>query len=73
MVKTLMMSAKMATPDLLKIKIFWKKADDDIVSVHDVINTILSRDPNYNVNLVLWQKFGKSSISVREVIITSIL
>ena len=41
--------------------------------VHDVTNKILSRDPNYFVNLVVWLKFGHSSIIVREVIITLIL
>ena len=54
MVKILMMSAKMATPGLLKIKIFWKKAYDVIISAHDVTNIILSRDSNYNVNVVMW-------------------
>ena len=68
-----MMSAKMATSGLLKTKIFWKKGYDVIISVHDVIIPILSRDSNYNVNVVMWPKFGNSSISVREVIITSIL
>ena len=72
MVKILMMSAKMATPGLLKIKIFWKKAYYVIID-HDVTNTILSFDSNYNVNVVMWPKFGYSSISVREVIIYSIL
>ena len=67
-----MMSAKMATSGLLKTKIFWKKGYDVIISVHDVIIPILSRDSNYNVNVVMWPKFGNSSISVREVIITSI-
>ena len=73
MVTILMMSAKMATPGLLKIKVFWNKGYDVIISVHDVTNKILSRDSNYNVNVVMWPNFGNSSISVREVIITSIL
>ena len=68
-----MMSAKMATPGLLKIKIFWKYGYDVIISVHDVNNKILSRDSNYDINVVMWPKLGNSSISVREVIITSIL
>ena len=67
------MSAKMATPGFLKIKVFWKKDYDIIISVHHVNKKILSRDSNYNVNAVMWPKFGNSSISVREVIITSIL
>ena len=66
-----MMSAKMATPGILKINIFWKKAYD--VIIFDVTNAILSRDSNYNVNVVIWPNFGYSSISVREVIIYSIL
>ena len=73
MANIFMMSAKMATPGLLKIKIFWKKAYYVIIFVHDVTNTILSRDSNYNVNVIMWPKFGYSSISVREVIIYSIL
>ena len=68
-----MMSAKIATSGLLKIKIVWKKGYDVIISVHDVTNKISSRGSNYNVNVVVWPKFGKSSISVREVVITSIL
>ena len=67
------MSAKMATPELLKIKVFWNKGHDVIISVHDVTSKILSRDSNYIVDVVMWSKFGKSSISMREVIITSIL
>ena len=73
MVKILMMLAKMATPGFLKTKILKKKAYDVITFAHDVTNTILSRDSNYNVNVIMWPKFGNSIISVREVIITSIL
>ena len=53
MVKILMMLAKMATPGFLKTKIFKKKAYDVITFAHDVTNTILSRDSNYNVNAVM--------------------
>ena len=53
MVKILMMSVKMATPRPLKIKIFCKKAYYVIIFVHDVINTILSRDSNYIVHVVM--------------------
>ena len=73
MVTILMMSAKMATLGLLKTKVFWNKGYDVIISVHDVTNKILSRDSNYIVDVVMWPKFGNSSISMREVIITSIL
>ena len=73
MVTILMMSAKMATLGLLKIKVFWNKGYDVIISVHDVTNKILSRDSNYIVDVAMWPKFGNSSISMREVIIASIL
>ena len=43
------------------------------MSVHDITNKILSRDSNYIVDVVMWPKFGNSSISMREVIIISIL
>ena len=66
-----MMSAKMTTLGLLKIKVFWNNGDDVITCVHDVTNKILSRDSSYTVDLVMWPKLGNSSISVREVIITS--
>ena len=49
-----MMSAKMATPGLLKITILWNKGYDVIVSVGDVTNKILSRDSNYIVDVFLW-------------------
>ena len=68
-----MMSAKMATPDLLKMKRFWNKGYGVKISVHYVISKILSRDSIYIVDLVMWLKFGNSSMSMREVIITSIL
>ena len=68
-----MMSAKMATPDLLKIKIFWNKGYDVIIYVHDITNKILSRDSNYIVHVVMWPKFGNSNISMSKVIIISIL
>ena len=73
MVTILMMSAKMATPGLLKIKVFWNKGYDVIISVHDVTNKILSRDSNYIIDVVMWPKFGNCSISMRKVIITLIL
>ena len=73
MVTILMMSTKITTPGLLKIRVFWNNGYDVIISVHDVTNKILSRDSNYIVDVVMWPKFGNSSISMREVIITSIL
>ena len=44
MVTILMMLAKMATPGLLKIKVFQNKDYDVIIYVSDVTNKILSRD-----------------------------
>ena len=68
-----MMSAEMATPSLLKITVFWNKGYDVIIPAHDVTIKILSHDSNYIVDVVMWPKFGNSSISMREVIIISIL
>ena len=72
MVTILIMSAKIITLGFLKIKVFWSKGYDVITSFHDITNRILSRDSNYVVDVVMWPKFGNSSISIREVIITSI-
>ena len=68
-----MMSAKMATPGLLKITVFWNKGYDVIISVDDVTNKILSRDSNYIVGVFVWPKFGNSSVFMQEVFTTSIL
>ena len=68
-----MMSAKMATPGLLKLMVFWNKGYDVTISVNDVANKILSRDSNYVVDVLMWPKFGNCTISMREVIATSIL
>ena len=68
-----MMSAKMATPGLLKIRVFWNKGYDVIIFVYDVTNKILSRDSNYIIDVAMWQTFGNFSISMRKVIIISIL
>ena len=67
------MSAKMATLGLLKITVFWNKGYDVIISVDDVTNKFISGDSNYIVDVFMWPKFGNSSISMREVITTSIL
>ena len=67
-----MMPGKMATPDLFKIKVFWNKVYYVIYSVYAVTNKILSYESNYIVDVVIWSKFGNSSICIREVIIASI-
>ena len=73
MVAVLMMSAKMATLGLFKIKVFWNKGYDVITSVYEVINRNLSRDSNYIIFAVMWPDFGNSRTSMKEVIIISIL
>ena len=67
------MPAKVATPDLLKITVFWNKGYDVIISVDDVTNKILSGDSNYIVDLFIRPKFSSSIISMRKIITTSIL
>ena len=49
------MSAKMATLDLFKIKVFWNKGYDVIIFVHNVTNKILSRDSHCIIDVVMWQ------------------
>ena len=61
------------SPDLLKVTLFWSKDYDVTISAIDVSRKILSRDSNYIVDVVMWPKFGNSSISMREVIVISIL
>ena len=73
MIPILMMSAKLVILNLLKVKVFWNEGYDLIICVNDVTNKILWCDSNYIVNVVMWPKFGNSSISMREVIKTSIL
>ena len=46
---------------------------DVIISIRDLTSEILSRDSNYITDAVMWPKFGNCSISMRKVIITSIL
>ena len=62
----------MASVGVLQLKVFWSKGYDVIIYIHDVTNKVLSRESNYIVDVV-WPKFGNSSISMKEVIITSIL
>ena len=71
MVTVLMMSAKMAAPSLLKIKVFWNIGYDVIISVYD--SEVLLRGSNYIVDVIMGPKFGNLNMSMTEVIITSIL
>ena len=65
----ILMSAKLATLGLLKIKVFWNEGSDVITFVQDVTNKVLSRDSNYITDMVMLAKY---SISMREVIMTLI-
>ena len=51
-----MMSAKMATLGLLKIKVFWDKGYYVIYYVYDAKNKILSHDSSYTMGVVMWPK-----------------
>ena len=73
MATILMMSAKLASLGLLKIKTFQNKCYDVIIPDYDATNKILERDSNYIVDVVMWPKFDNFSISMREVIITWII
>ena len=66
------MSAKMVTPGLSKITIFWNKVSDAIIQVDYVTNKIVSRDSNHIVDIFMWTKFGNSRIFMGEDITTSI-
>ena len=52
MATILMMSAKIATLGLLKIKVFWNRGYNVIISVYEVTSEILSRDLNHIVDVV---------------------
>ena len=53
MVTILMMSAKMTTLDLLKIKVFKNKGYDVIISVYEIISKNLSDDSNFNIDVIM--------------------
>ena len=63
----------MAALGLLKIKILWNEGYDVIIYVYDVISKNLSRHSNYIEDAVMLPKFGNSSSSMREVILSLIL
>ena len=73
MVTIWMMSGTLTTLGLLKIKVFWNKGCDILISVHDVTDKTFSGESNHVTYVVMWPKLGTSSISVKKVIITSIL
>ena len=51
MATILMMSAKMDTPGLLKINVFWSKGYDVIIYAHDAANKLVPRDSNYFIRI----------------------
>ena len=53
MIEVLMMSAKLTTLGLLKIKVFWNKSYNVITDLHDVTDKILSHESNDIANLVI--------------------
>ena len=59
----LLMSAKLATPVILKTNVYWNKRYHFIIYFNNVTNKNLSRDSNYIVDMMIWPKFGNSSIS----------
>ena len=63
---------KISTSDLL-LKIFQNKGYNVIIVDSDITTKTLWRDSNYIAEVIMWPKFGNSSISMREVTITSIL
>ena len=67
MVAVLMVSAKLATLSVFKIKVFWNKEDQVIIYAPDVTSKVLSRDSNCIVDVVMRPKLG----SIKEVAITS--
>ena len=69
MVAILKMSAKLATLDFFKGKVFQNKGYDVKTYVHDVTNKVLSRETNQIIIAVIRPKFGNSSISMTEVTI----
>ena len=68
-----MMSTKLVTLGLLKIKVLWNKGYDVKISVYGVTSKTLSRDSNYFVDVVVWLEIANPTIFMREVIITSTL
>ena len=69
----LIMPAKLATPGLRKIIIFWNKGYDVIIKVCDINSKTLPHVTNHIVNAVMLRKFDSSSKSVKDVTIILIL
>ena len=59
MLAFLMMPGKLATPEILKIKLFLNNGSDVRISVDDMTDKILSTYSNNIVYLLMLLKFGK--------------
>ena len=68
-----MISAKLATAGFLQIKMFPNKSYKVMICDYDITEKISSRGSNYIVDVVMPPNFGKFIISMKKVIITSIL
>ena len=55
MVSILMMSGKLATLGLLKVKLFWSKGYGFIIFAHEVTKQIFTPGSNYIVDVVMHQ------------------
>ena len=53
MVAILMMSAKLATLGVLKIKVIWNKGYNVVIFVRDATNKVLSRDSNELIDVFI--------------------
>ena len=73
MIAVLMRSAKLTTSVFLETKILWNKSYDVIIFVYDITKETLPGDCNYSIDVVMWTKFGNSSIVMNEAIVTSTL
>ena len=67
------MPSKMTAQGVLKIRIFWSKSYYVINYVYDIINKIFTHDSDYIVDMANRPKFNNYSISMKEVIIISVL
>ena len=67
-----MTPAKMATPGLSKITVFWNKVMTSYFLSMTSPTQFSWHDSDYIVDVFMWPKFGNSSISMREVITTSL-
>ena len=52
------MPAKIDTPGLIKITVFWIEGYDVKIPADNVTNKMLSRDSNYIVDVFTWPKLG---------------